>query len=81
MFIVLIGMHAKLNLWGCDDFLSVMIMSYVAERRNNFPPFPSWCPVQPCFYQDLSIDIPVEFQKIVRMAYYFWIGKHHLDTS
>ena len=36
--------------------------------------------MQPCFYQDLSVEIPLEFQKIVRMAYYFWIGEHRLDT-
>jgi len=53
----------------------------VADRKNNFPPLPSWCPVQPCFYQDLSVEIPLEFQRIVRMAYYFWIGEHQLDTS
>jgi hypothetical protein len=43
-------------------------------RINNFPPLPSWCPVQPCFYQDVSIDIPMEFQKLVYLAFYFWIA-------
>jgi len=55
-------------------------MCYSAERKNNFPPLPSWCPVQPCFYQDLSVEIPLEFQRIVRLAYYFWIGERCLDA-
>jgi len=44
-------------------------------RRNNFPPLPSGCPVQPCFYHDISVDIPLEFQKVVRSVYYLWLGK------
>lgn len=43
-------------------------------RQNNWPPLPSFCPVQPCFYQDINVDVPVEFQKIVRNLYYLWIA-------
>ncbi|XP_044735249.1 secretory carrier-associated membrane protein 1 isoform X2 [Chrysoperla carnea] len=42
-------------------------------RRNNWPPLPAQCPFQPCFYQDIEVDIPLEFQKIVRHLYYLWM--------
>jgi hypothetical protein len=41
---------------------------------NNFPPLPACCPVKPCFYQDFVIDIPSEFQRIVKIGYYLWIA-------
>jgi len=45
-------------------------------RQNNWPPLPTWCPwgLKPCFYQDINVDIPVEFQKIVRNLYYLWVA-------
>jgi len=45
-------------------------------RQNNWPPLPTWCPwgMKPCFYQDINVDIPVEFQKIVRNLYYLWVA-------
>jgi len=42
-------------------------------KQNNWPPLPSWFPISPCFYQDFSVDIPIEFQRIVKMLYYLWI--------
>ncbi|XP_046399882.1 secretory carrier-associated membrane protein 1 [Ischnura elegans] len=42
-------------------------------RRNNWPPLPEKCCFQPCFYQDINVDIPLEFQKVVRMLYYLWL--------
>ncbi|XP_049765191.1 secretory carrier-associated membrane protein 1 isoform X1 [Schistocerca cancellata] len=42
-------------------------------RRNNWPPLPEKCCFQPCFYQDINVDIPLEFQKIVRYLYYLWM--------
>jgi len=43
-------------------------------RQNNWPPLPSFCPVQPCFYQDINVEIPVEFQKIVKYLFYLWMA-------
>lgn len=44
-------------------------------RRNNWPPLPEKCCFQPCFYQDIAVEIPIEFQKIVRHLYYLWMCK------
>ncbi|XP_067929053.1 secretory carrier-associated membrane protein 2-like [Watersipora subatra] len=42
-------------------------------KDNNFPPLPACCPVKPCFYQDFELDIPPEFQRVAKIAYYTWI--------
>lgn len=44
----------------------------VGARQNNFPPLPKFCPVGPCFYQEFSVDIPLEFQRIVKFVFYLW---------
>lgn len=40
---------------------------------KNFPPLPRWFPLKPCFYQDIAREIPVEFQKWVRVLFYLWL--------
>ncbi|XP_046871430.1 secretory carrier-associated membrane protein 1 isoform X2 [Hypomesus transpacificus] len=42
-------------------------------RQNNWPPLPEKFPVGPCFYHDISVDIPVEFQKTVKIMYNLWM--------
>merc|ERR1712227_217001 len=45
----------------------------VGQQPNNWPPLPSWFCVKPCFYHDISLDIPLDFQKTVRYMYYLWM--------
>ncbi|XP_056595834.1 secretory carrier-associated membrane protein 2 [Triplophysa dalaica] len=42
-------------------------------KENNWPPLPKSFPIKPCFYQDISADIPQEHQRICKMIYYLWM--------
>uniref|UniRef100_A0A8C5E7R1 Secretory carrier-associated membrane protein n=1 Tax=Gouania willdenowi TaxID=441366 RepID=A0A8C5E7R1_GOUWI len=48
-------------------------LSASGGRKNNWPPLPEQFPVGPCFYHDITVDIPVEFQKTVKIMYYLWM--------
>lgn len=46
-----------------------------APRENNFPPLPSFFPCTPCFYQDINVEIEIDFQAIVRQVFQLWLCK------
>ena len=48
---------------------------FLVPKENNFPPFPKCCKINPCFYHDISMEIPIEWQKTCRMLFYVWQGK------
>uniref|UniRef100_A0A915B378 Secretory carrier-associated membrane protein n=1 Tax=Parascaris univalens TaxID=6257 RepID=A0A915B378_PARUN len=44
-----------------------------SNRPHNWPPIPSFLPIQPCFYQDIEVEIPVQFQRTVTLVYYVFL--------
>ncbi|KAJ1346298.1 hypothetical protein KIN20_001056 [Parelaphostrongylus tenuis] len=44
-----------------------------APRPHNWPPLPKFIPIEPCFYQDIEVEIPVQFQKTVTLVYYVFL--------
>ncbi|XP_052399847.1 secretory carrier-associated membrane protein 2 [Carassius gibelio] len=42
-------------------------------KQNNWPPLPKFFPIQPCFYQDFSEEIPQESHRLCKMIYYLWM--------
>ncbi|XP_009319338.1 PREDICTED: protein FAM189B-like [Pygoscelis adeliae] len=54
--------------------MSCCVCSQPLARLNNWPPLPSFCPVKPCFYQDIPVEIPADFQKTVSTMYYLWMA-------
>ena len=44
-----------------------------APKPHNWPPIPGFVPVEPCFYHDIDVDIPVQFQETVKLVYYVYL--------
>ncbi|VDM57046.1 unnamed protein product [Angiostrongylus costaricensis] len=44
-----------------------------SQRPHNWPPLPKFIPIEPCFYQDIEVEIPVQFQKTVTVVYYVFL--------
>ncbi|XP_036391057.1 secretory carrier-associated membrane protein 2 [Megalops cyprinoides] len=42
-------------------------------KENNWPSLPKSFPIKPCFYQDFSEEIPLEYQRVCKMMYYLWM--------
>uniref|UniRef100_A0A7E4V4U3 Secretory carrier-associated membrane protein n=1 Tax=Panagrellus redivivus TaxID=6233 RepID=A0A7E4V4U3_PANRE len=42
-------------------------------QSHNWPPIPAIVPIEPCFYQDVDVEIPVQFQETVKMVYYVYL--------
>lgn len=61
--------------------LIYFFLFFSVARQNNWPPLPEKCCVGPCFYQDITVDIPLEFQKVVRAGYYLWMCKYSYIAS
>ena len=40
---------------------------------KNWPPFPKWTHLTPCFHQSISEDIPIVYQETVKRTYYSWL--------
>ncbi|XGW21403.1 hypothetical protein V3C99_004398 [Haemonchus contortus] len=49
------------------------IAANTAQHPHNWPPLPSFIPIEPCFYQDIEVEIPVQFQKTVTVVYYVFL--------
>ena len=44
------------------------------DKSNNWPPFPTWTKIKPCFHHDIDVDIPSHYQRTVKTLYRLWIA-------
>ncbi len=40
------------------------------QRAHNWPPVPDFIPAEPCFYQDIDVEVPVQFQVDLPNSYH-----------
>lgn len=43
-------------------------------KVNNWPPLPNFLPIKPCWYHDIDLEIPMQYQDTVRKMYHVWLG-------
>lgn len=58
-----------------DKIITTYILIFEVTEHKNWPPLPKKFCVEPCFYQDINLEIGVEFQNIVHRLYYVWLRK------
>ena len=57
-----------------EDTAAHGIVNPNIDKRNNWPPFPTWTKIKPCFYHDIDVDIPSHYQRTVKSLYRVWIA-------
>ena len=57
-----------------DSNDTIGIVNSNIRKGNNWPPFPQWTRIKPCFYQDIDADIPGQYHKTVKALYRIWIA-------
>ncbi|KOX69272.1 Secretory carrier-associated membrane protein 2 [Melipona quadrifasciata] len=60
--------------WKARTEEDIRSTSYYPQRYN-WPPLPDKCCFQPCFYQDIDVEIQTNFHKTVRQLYRLWMCK------
>ena len=50
------------------------IIPHEQPKENNWPSCPRWSRIKPCFYHNITADIPPEYQTVVRVLYYLWVS-------